>query len=97
MQTIKCRVFWITGQTQTGDLCADLMSGDRQDSVLTTDHPASSYGLPVVLDGEGGALGPADMDGCTLYCAEALPEFSEAEVPADVRAAGLAAGYRMAV
>jgi hypothetical protein len=30
------------------------------DFVLTTDHAASSYGQPVLVDGEGRAHGPGD-------------------------------------
>lgn len=28
---------------------------------LTTDHPASSYGIPVLVDDDGNAFGPADV------------------------------------
>lgn len=34
----------------------------RHVGVLTCDHAASSYGLPVVVMGDGTALGPADID-----------------------------------
>ena len=37
--------------------------GISEPATLTTDHAASSYGLPVVVTKRGEALGPADLDG----------------------------------
>jgi hypothetical protein len=36
--------------------------GISEPATLTTDHAASSYGLPVVVTRDGAALGPADLD-----------------------------------
>lgn len=33
-------------------------------SAFSTEHPASSYGIPVLLDSAGNAYGPADLIGC---------------------------------
>lgn len=34
--------------------------GVNMSYTLTTDHPSSSYGQPVLVDGEGRAYGPGD-------------------------------------
>ena len=33
---------------------------DSQPGILTTDHPASSYGIPVIISESGEAYGPAE-------------------------------------
>jgi hypothetical protein len=34
--------------------------------LLTTQHAASSYGLPVLVDGHGAAIGPAELGAAVL-------------------------------
>lgn len=70
--TIKVCAFW--GHPDPDNHLA-LSSGteDCEHGVLTTDHAASSYGLPVlVLDGQ--AIGPRDRDNLHLLT---VPERSD--------------------
>lgn len=41
----------------------DLTGAQYIEGRLTTEHAASSYGLPVFVDEDGEALGPSDIDG----------------------------------
>lgn len=60
--------------------------GEPISAILTTDHPASSRGLPIVLH-RGQPLGPADIDASATLV---LPkEATDAELQATQ-----AAGYR---
>ncbi len=60
--------------------------GTRQHAILTTDHPASSYGLPVVVRG-GVAYGPAEV-GPLSVIGEADPVLLDAARAAGYEVAG---------
>jgi hypothetical protein len=47
------------------DLLADPVSPEVT-GIMTTDHPASSYGMPVLVTTDGTAYGPGDMAGRRL-------------------------------
>lgn len=59
---------------------------DNHGSELTTEHAASSYGMPVLVRGDGSVYGPADLKGVTLRLS--ATNAADAELIAPARAAG---------
>lgn len=79
------------------DLFADAAHGLNDQSirgVLTTEHAASSYGMPVFVRDDGQVMGPADIGRFPLGSTERYTEELQREA-AELVAAARLAGYMM--
>lgn len=94
METMAIAINW---DGQTG---AEGFGGADTDAKLTTDHAASSYGLPVVVTRDGAVLGPQDRPRLTLGWGHDV-ELSDRSVDWNARLElfrrAAAAGYRVGV
>jgi hypothetical protein len=80
-------VYWTEGFS---GLFSDAGPVEQRHGVLTTEHAASSYGLPVVVGEDGQVYGPAEVPEINdLHC-----ELSDEA--AELIAAARSAGYRVA-
>ena len=78
------------------DLAADDSRSVRHRGVLTCDHAASSYGLPVLVLPDGSALGSGDIDAELGYSGlDCGPDGEETAAARKLYDAALSAGYRL--
>ena len=99
MMTINVAIF--SGRPDPNAIGLETGTERTYNGVLTTDHAASSYGLPVLVRDDGQVLGPNDLDDLHLLTRPARSEDVEgneyAEYPdgaAELVAAARRAGYR---
>lgn len=80
--TIKAHIAPVFSKNLLDDPVLTEINGE-----ITTAHPSSSYGLPVLVADDGSVYGPGDMSGRRLYL--------EVDTPAGglVRAEQFAAAY----
>jgi hypothetical protein len=78
------------------DVLADPISPEIV-GVMTTDHAASSYGMPVLVTADGTAYGPGDMRGRRLYIGDSADDagLARAERIDAAYAACKVAGWQM--
>lgn len=79
-----------------GFLVGAAIGDDPIEGVLTTDHPSSSYGLPVAVLG-GQPYGPAELEGACLTVSATHEEGALSEDARALYDAAVRVGYRIYV
>ena len=70
------------------------LDGERNQTVeVTTEHSAASYGMPVVVDGDGNVLGPSDLPAHSVL--EFAKNSSGHTIDRELREAASRAGFQV--